>query len=691
MKEKVLIIDDSLESIQTLTSILHEDYQVITARDGLSGIRLVNRYNPSLILLDIIMPGMNGFEVLQQLQNENEDFSIPVIFITCLQDEQSEEQGLRMGAVDYIMKPFNERIIKVKVHNHIKRMRYRRNMEDIAMLDGLTGIPNRRSYDVRFQLDWRACKKENTTFSMAIADIDYFKDYNDNYGHMQGDEVLRRIAGLLQSIVTPYGGIVARYGGEEFVFLFRNKESMEAKKIMEEVRAGVEALKIKHHYSKCANYLTISVGGHSIVPSEEISASEFVERVDRRLYQAKGQGKNRVVWEGKQLVNGQIECFLLNDFSVLSSAGSVSAKTGMRKKCMILFLYLIVNRYEKYSKEDLYHCLFQDEEREWNKLTAVFAELKKALEQLEISYARELVVPINGIYHWNNNYMCMVDAEVFTQIINEMEEAADQSQKAALAKHAVELYQTDFMNEITDVTWINELRNRYRIQYRKALHYYLIDRMELKHYHEVIEKCQRDSLVYYNDEELNYYYLLALIKDGKEQEAIEHYEYLLESCDTNRGAVLSERITRLSREMKGLNPKLKEELLNIKDGLTDSGRKSGPLECNEEMFEQIYQIESRNLIRNEKMCYLCMIKIVCQIQDKVTHQMDRLQSTLKGNLRIGDAYTKKSSNKFCLLLPNVNYKYGNIVLERIRTAFIDGLDDPNVSIQYELVPIEPIR
>lgn len=294
--EKIVIIDDSKMNLQTLTDILSKDYNVIPAKTGSSGIAKILNYKPSLILLDIIMPVLNGFEVLDTLKSMEETKDIPVIFITGISDSETEAKCLMLGAVDYITKPFNPQVVMARVNTHIQLYTYRKTIENLLSIDALTGIHNRRSYDDYIQSEWKRSIALGFPLSFAILDIDYFKKHNDTYGHLMGDNTLHTIASFLNEQSEKCDFYLARYGGEEFVMIFSNTNRAEALKITDHIRTKIQDLKIENKSSPVCEFITVSIGGNTIYPKPPDCIEHFIQSADKMLYLAKEQGRNQVVW-----------------------------------------------------------------------------------------------------------------------------------------------------------------------------------------------------------------------------------------------------------------------------------------------------------------------------------------------------------------------------------------------------------
>ena len=302
--DNILLIDDSKFNIRVLTCILEDNYSVYSSNNGKEGIELAKTVFPSLILVDIIMPDMDGFEVLTKLKQYECTKDIPVIFITSISNIESEEKGFSLGAVDYITKPFSPSIVKARVKTHIDLFRYRKKIENMAMLDGLTSVLNRRGYNIKIQSEWETAIKYQNPLSILILDIDCFKQYNDNYGHLKGDDVIKLVASTAENVLKDTSGIIARYGGEEFIIILPNTNHENGFKIAENIRISIENLEIEHLYSKSNKpFLTVSVGGMDIIPSKESKLEDFINIVDCALYQAKDLGRNRSFWGTPSLTN----------------------------------------------------------------------------------------------------------------------------------------------------------------------------------------------------------------------------------------------------------------------------------------------------------------------------------------------------------------------------------------------------
>ncbi|MCL2219690.1 MAG: diguanylate cyclase [Chitinispirillia bacterium] len=292
-KTKILIVDDERSNIVALNHILKPTYATLVAINGESAIEIARQALPDLILLDIIMPDMTGFEVLADLKRESALRKIPVIIITALDSTEDEETGFYLGAVDYITKPFRDPIVRARVKTHLRMAEYTREIERFGMMDPLTGLPNRRSLDARVNVEWGRSVREKEPLSAFMIDVDNFKAYNDKYGHMQGDVLLQTVAAVFSKTVRRSGDFVARWGGEEFTILLPNTDKDAAISIAEQIRANVEGT-IVHRPNGESTNVTVSIGVNTREPGIESTVSEFLVRADNLLYAAKREGKNRV-------------------------------------------------------------------------------------------------------------------------------------------------------------------------------------------------------------------------------------------------------------------------------------------------------------------------------------------------------------------------------------------------------------
>ena len=298
--EKILVVDDSAVQASQLKAILEDGYDVVVAQTAEEGLRLASTESFSLILLDVVMPGMDGFTLLKKLQEEIITQNVPVILITSLSDEENEQRGLVLGAVDYISKPFKPLIVKARVNTHIKLYNYRLQVEHQSMTDQLTGIANRRWYDLYSIMKWNEAVRLSVPFSICMFDIDNFKVYNDTFGHPAGDKVIAAVARTAAAHLQRSTDFLARYGGEEFVALMIGGTPEKVFAHVKTIRRALEDLRIPHN-PRVSPYVTVSAGGVTITPKASDSFASYLKVADTMLYDAKKHGRNRVVWAGEQM------------------------------------------------------------------------------------------------------------------------------------------------------------------------------------------------------------------------------------------------------------------------------------------------------------------------------------------------------------------------------------------------------
>ena len=293
-RQTILIADDSQTVIDMMCAVLGEDYEVIVAKGGLATVEMAIERQPDLILLDVLMPDIDGFEACRRLRAEERTQRIPIVFITGLNAVDDERRGLELGAIDFITKPIQAPIVRLRVRNHLELKRYRDFLEDLSLVDGLTGIGNRRRFDEFLTREWRRSRRARTPLALILIDVDYFKAFNDCYGHAAGDDCLREVAATIAMLVRRPGDLCARYGGEEFVAILPQTDLAGARILGERIREAVMALDIPHGGSTVAPQVTISIGVAATDPAAPQEAEALLREADRQLYVAKSAGRNRV-------------------------------------------------------------------------------------------------------------------------------------------------------------------------------------------------------------------------------------------------------------------------------------------------------------------------------------------------------------------------------------------------------------
>jgi diguanylate cyclase (GGDEF)-like protein len=296
-KHHILIVDDMPSNIKLLANGLKDYYTIYVANSGAKAVEIAQQQtNLDLVLLDIMMPGMNGYDVCRVLKNDPKTNHIPIVFVSALDEVNDEEKGLDLGAVDYIIKPFHMPIVKARVRNHINLKLKTDMLEKLSLIDGLTQIANRRFFDdVLTRESQRMVRDGGLCLGIIMLDIDYFKPYNDHYGHGVGDECLKQVAQSLAATIRRPADSVARYGGEEFVVVLPETTLDGVMLMAEKMRQAIAALAIPHGYSQVTDHVTISLGASAMKIKSQEDGRLLLAEADKALYQAKEQGRNRVV------------------------------------------------------------------------------------------------------------------------------------------------------------------------------------------------------------------------------------------------------------------------------------------------------------------------------------------------------------------------------------------------------------
>lgn len=298
--DKILVIDDSAVQGEFLRSILKSEYDVTTCNTAERGLQEAMSGLYALIFLDVIMPDMDGFMVLKKLQDTVLTKYIPVILITGLSDVEHEEKGLMLGAVDYITKPFSPVTIRARVSTHLRLYHYQIQFMQQAMVDELTKVANRRRYEDDRIVKWREAVRLGLPFTVCLFDIDNFKKYNDTFGHPAGDMVLVAVAKTVSSYLQRATDFFGRYGGEEFVAVLIGNQADSAYEFLKTIRQAVEDLHIPHASSQALPWVTVSIGGMTILPQSDDVYEDCLKLADTMLYTAKDRGRNMVVWSNNR-------------------------------------------------------------------------------------------------------------------------------------------------------------------------------------------------------------------------------------------------------------------------------------------------------------------------------------------------------------------------------------------------------
>ena len=293
-KPKLLVVDDQPINIQVMYQAFAGDYQVFMATTGAQALTICKDNPPDLILLDVVMPGMDGFEVCQRLKSDEVTRNIPVIFVTAHTDSAQESHGLGLGAVDFIAKPVNPAVVRARVKTHLTLKFQSDLLRKLVFLDGLSGVFNRRYFDQQFTMEWARAVRSSSPLSLIMVDVDCFKLFNDRYGHQGGDDCLRHIAAGLKGCLKRPADLIARYGGEEFACILPDTHFDDALVLASELEHRIRSLRIVHSDSVVAEVVTISVGLATRTVDSVGDASQLLGLSDTQLYLAKQSGRGRV-------------------------------------------------------------------------------------------------------------------------------------------------------------------------------------------------------------------------------------------------------------------------------------------------------------------------------------------------------------------------------------------------------------
>ncbi|NVD74874.1 diguanylate cyclase [Duganella sp. BJB488] len=291
---RILVVDDAMENIQILHHALRDEHEVLFALDGEKALELALEQQPDLILLDAVMPGMDGYAVCAALRNSPRLQDIPVIFVTALNQPEDETRALEAGAVDFISKPFNVAVVRARVRSQLTIKRQADAMRELSMTDGLTGVANRRSFNDTLDAEWRRCARAGLPLSVIMIDVDHFKLYNDHYGHQAGDLCLQQVSLAMARCASRPQDLLARYGGEEFILLLPQEPALGAEVVARRILEEVRGLAIPHAAAPTVPYVTVSLGVCTALPPlDSVDSNALVRMADSQLYRAKQDGRNR--------------------------------------------------------------------------------------------------------------------------------------------------------------------------------------------------------------------------------------------------------------------------------------------------------------------------------------------------------------------------------------------------------------
>ena len=317
----ILIVDDDITSSLMLSRFWQkEGYRSLSIQDGQDALLVCEKELPDIILMDAIMPKMDGFNCCQALQKKYGQHCPPILMITGLNDSESVDYAFEVGATDYITKPFHWAVLRQRVrrtmqahkdHLHLqKTLKQERSLlqkirvankelQRLATTDSLTSMANRRVFDERLLHEWKRLRRERSNLSLAIFDIDCFKFYNDTYGHLAGDHCLSEVAQIINQIARRPADLAARYGGEEFALILPNTHTEGAVFLAERVRQNLREKALIHRSSTVQPWITVSIGIATMIPHGD-SPQTLIQRADNALYLAKAQGRDRIVTDSQK-------------------------------------------------------------------------------------------------------------------------------------------------------------------------------------------------------------------------------------------------------------------------------------------------------------------------------------------------------------------------------------------------------
>jgi two-component system, chemotaxis family, response regulator WspR len=314
---KVLLVDDQAIVAEALRRLLvdNADIEFHAISDGEQALQAAQKIKPTVILQDLMMPKVDGFELVRRFRSHPDTESIPIIVLSANDDPQLKARGFEGGANDYVVKLPDklELVARIRYHSNAYISRLQRDdafrslrvsqrqlaevnleLQKQASLDGLTGIANRRRLDEALQGEWQRAQRSQCPLSLLLCDIDFFKGYNDTYGHLAGDLCLKKVAQVLAASVRRPADLAARYGGEEFVVLLPDTDLEGALAVAASCREEIEALAVPTTVSSAAGVVTMSIGVASLIPPQSMRYEKLVSRADLALYKAKDNGRNRV-------------------------------------------------------------------------------------------------------------------------------------------------------------------------------------------------------------------------------------------------------------------------------------------------------------------------------------------------------------------------------------------------------------
>lgn len=312
---KILVVDDSRTIRASLAALLSRmGHQVIDAENGQQALEVYARERPDLLLVDVMMPVLDGYEAAKQLRREHPEDWVPIIFLSSMEADQDLDRAIEAGGDDYLVKPVSFVVLNAKIRalHRLESMRRKlmgltseladanRTLEAMARMDGLTGIANRRHFDSYLPTELSRSARSRAPLSLVLIDIDHFKSYNDHYGHPAGDACLKQVATVLREATRRTADLAARYGGEEFAMVLPETPQEGALEVAKGIAERLARLEIAHARSPTRGVITLSQGIATCKPGQQVDCEHLIQHADKALYQAKEQGRNRFLVFGTQ-------------------------------------------------------------------------------------------------------------------------------------------------------------------------------------------------------------------------------------------------------------------------------------------------------------------------------------------------------------------------------------------------------
>jgi diguanylate cyclase (GGDEF)-like protein len=291
----VLIVDDTPENIDILGGILRNDYHILVANSGERALALCQRHLPTLVLLDVMMPDIDGYEVCRRLKQNPATSDIPVIFVTAANREQDEVAGLAAGAVDFLTKPVSPPVVAARVRTHVELKQQRDLLRRLSQTDDLTGVANRRAFEEALGRESRRCTRHQSSLALLLLDIDAFRAFNDAYGHAAGDRCLRRVASALIDGFGRSGDLLARIAGDRFACILPDTDLAGLRHVVDRTGGDIARLHIAHPQSEAGGYLSVSMAGLVAVPAPDWLLPNLLPRAEQLMAQAKRDGGARAL------------------------------------------------------------------------------------------------------------------------------------------------------------------------------------------------------------------------------------------------------------------------------------------------------------------------------------------------------------------------------------------------------------